>query len=76
MGGFNYPIPGGKGFSSGEYDEVKLSQNGDDHCAKKLGKGGSDVRSISETFRRNPAGNQSRLVELASSQKRVLRPLG
>jgi hypothetical protein len=26
-----------------------------------------------ETFRRNPAGNQSRLVELASSQKRVLR---
>ena len=36
---------------------------GDPACAKKLGKGGSDVRSITETFRRNPAGNQSRLVE-------------
>src|SRR6266581_2685143 len=36
---------------------------GDIHCAKKLGKGGSDVRNISKTFRRNPAGNQSRLVE-------------
>jgi hypothetical protein len=46
------------------------------HCAKKLGKGESDVRHITETFRRNPAGSQSRLVELASSQKRVLRPLG
>jgi hypothetical protein len=43
------------------------------HCAKKLGEGGRDVLSIAETFRRNPAGNQSRLVELASSQKRVLR---
>jgi hypothetical protein len=32
-------------------------------CAKKLGKGGSDVSNIMETFRRNPAGNQSRLVE-------------
>ncbi len=32
-------------------------------CAKKLGKGESDVRSISETFHRNPAGSQSRLVD-------------
>jgi hypothetical protein len=45
-------------------------------CAKKLGKGESDVRSITETFRRNSAGNQSLLVELASSQKRVLRLVG
>ena len=36
---------------------------GDIHCAKKLGKGESDVRSITETFRRNSTGNQSRLVE-------------
>src|SRR6266853_6843115 len=35
----------------------------DSVCAKKLGKGGSDVSSITETFRWNPAGNQSRLVE-------------
>ena len=42
-------------------------------CAKKLGKGESDVGNITETFRRNPSGSQSRLVELASSQKRVLR---
>ena len=56
----------------------------------KLGKGGSDVGNIMETFRRNPAGNQSRSVEfgqqreasLASSvamqrakrRQRVLRP--
>jgi hypothetical protein len=36
---------------------------GDIPCAKKLGKGESDVRSITETFRRNSTGNQSRLVE-------------
>src|SRR5262245_41840506 len=30
-------------------------------------------RNNSETFRRNPVGNQSHLVELACSQKRVLR---
>jgi len=35
----------------------------DIRCAKKLGKGESDVRSITETFRRNSTGNQSRLVE-------------
>ena len=33
-------------------------------CAKKLGKGECDVRSITETFRWNSAGSQSRLVEL------------
>ena len=36
---------------------------GDIHCAKKLGKGECDVRNITETFRRNSTGNQSRLVE-------------
>ena len=30
----------------------------------KLGRGGDDVRSTIETFRWNPAGNQSRLGEL------------
>jgi hypothetical protein len=30
---------------------------------RKLGKGESDVRGITETFRRNPTGKQSRLVE-------------
>jgi hypothetical protein len=39
----------------------------------KLGKGGRDVGSNSETFRWNPVGNQSHPVELASSRKRVLR---
>ena len=39
----------------------------------KLGKGGRDVGSSSETFRWNPVGNQSHPVELASSRKRVLR---
>jgi hypothetical protein len=43
-----------KGTESGKGDRV---------CAKKLGEGGSDVRSISETFLWNPAGKQSRLVE-------------
>jgi len=39
----------------------------------KLGKGGWNARSITETSRWNPAGNQSRPVELAGSRKRVLR---
>jgi hypothetical protein len=46
------------------------------HCAKKLGKGGSDVRSITETFRRNPAGNQVAVNSLpggAGRQKGALR---
>ena len=47
---------------NGEVGDYRV-KNRDIHCAKKLGKGGSDVRIISETFRRNPAGNQSRLVE-------------
>jgi hypothetical protein len=38
-------------------------EKGDVSCAKKLGKGESDVRNITETFCRNPAGRQSRLVE-------------
>src|SRR5215471_2061650 len=42
----------------------------------KLGKGGRDVRSKPETFRWNPAGNQSRLGSWPSTQKRVLRCLG
>jgi hypothetical protein len=42
----------------------------------KLGKGGSDVGSITETFRWNPVGNQSHPVELAGSRKRVLRGSG
>ena len=42
----------------------------------KLGKGGSDVRSITETFRWNPVGKQSHPVELAGSRKRVLRGPG
>jgi hypothetical protein len=42
-------------------------------CVRKLGKGGRDVGSNSETFRWNPVGNQSHPVEPASSRKRVLR---
>jgi hypothetical protein len=42
----------------------------DIHCAKKLGKGGSDVGRISETFRRSPAGSQSRLVEPGRAARR------
>jgi len=42
----------------------------------KLGKGGRDVRSRPETFRRNPAGSQSRLGSWPSTQKRVWRRLG
>src|SRR5262245_43244514 len=45
-------------------------------CVRKLGKGGSDVGSITETFRWNPVGNQSHPVELAGSRKRVLRGSG
>jgi hypothetical protein len=40
---------------------------------EKLGKGGRDGLSITETFCRNPVGSQSHPVELASSRKRVLR---
>src|SRR5208282_996578 len=42
---------------------IRCKHTRDIHCAKKLGKGESDVRSITETFRRNSTGNQSRLVE-------------
>jgi hypothetical protein len=45
-------------------------------CVKKLGKGERDVRSNSETFRRDPVGHQAHPVELASGRKRVLRRLG
>jgi len=61
---------------SGSAGALGGNSQGDPACAKKLGKGESDVRSITETFRWNPAGNQSRLEELASSQKRVLHPVG
>src|ERR1700730_9859023 len=39
------------------------AENHDVLAPAKLGKGGRDVRSNSETFRWNPAGNQSRPVE-------------
>ena len=41
-----------------------------------LGKGESDVRSIEETFRRNPVGREPTRKSLANSRKRVLRPGG
>jgi hypothetical protein len=43
--------------TGGNTDRWKISKGkfkGDAACAKKLGKGESDVRSITETFRRNP----------------------
>jgi hypothetical protein len=45
---------------------------GDIHCATKLGRGGSDVLSSTETFRWNPAGDQSRLVELGEQPEASL----
>jgi hypothetical protein len=45
---------------------------GDIVCAKKFGEGESDVRSITETFRRNSTGSQSRLVELGKQPEASL----
>jgi len=46
-------------------------------CAREsLGKEESDVRSIEETFRRNPVGPEPTRKSLANSRKRVLRPGG
>jgi hypothetical protein len=39
---------------------------------EKLGKGGSDVGSITETFRWNPVGNQSHPVELGQQPEASL----
>jgi hypothetical protein len=50
----------------------KGTSKGDIVCAKKLGKGESDVGNVTETFRWNSAGSQSRLVELGKQPEASL----
>src|ERR1019366_5031399 len=51
-------------------------KKGDASCAKKLGKGGMDVSNITETFRRNPTGKQSRPAEPGQQPEASLASLG
>jgi hypothetical protein len=53
--------------------EVWSDSHARSHSAPgKLGKGGRDAGSNLKTFRRNPAGNQSRLVELGQQSEASL----
>src|SRR5262249_16874039 len=70
-----FPVTRTAGHSRGpvDLDQVPLrvvEVEGERHCAKKLGKGGRD--SNSETFRWNPAGNQSRPAELGQQPEASL----
>ena len=62
-------IAGANGVGKSNLFDQGTKSISDIHCAKKLGKRGSNVRNISETFCRNPAGNQSRLVELGRAAR-------